>query len=55
MNINTLTPSEMTENKVLTDNRQVHLQPNVLEELESVHVGHVDIAYNDIKTIFVLS
>ncbi|WVZ10126.1 hypothetical protein V8G54_014656 [Vigna mungo] len=52
------TPPEtdpIRSNEALTDNRKVHLQPNVLQKFKSVHVRHMHIAYNNVKPIFVLS
>ncbi|KAG5523206.1 hypothetical protein RHGRI_035129 [Rhododendron griersonianum] len=40
----TKSEARTNRNKRLTDNRKVHLLPNVLKEFESIHVRQVDIA-----------
>lgn len=42
------------ETQTLTDYRKVHLQTNKLEELESIHVWHVDVANYKVKLTYIL-
>ena len=42
------------ENSESTNDGQIHLEADELEELEAVHVGHVDVADDQIKHVLVL-
>ena len=42
------------ETQTLTDYRKVHLQTNKLEELESIHVWHVDVANYKVELTYIL-